>query len=60
MEGLTLDVLIGQFGAPGLFIGYLIWRELRNDKANAARTEADKSLAVALNSLAEKIKEMVR
>ncbi|KPF76719.1 hypothetical protein IP68_02145 [Blastomonas sp. AAP25] len=54
--------LFGQFGFPGLLIGYLIWRDknqtekaaelerLRSEE-NKLRTEADKALATALAGL---------
>lgn len=60
MDGLTMDLLVRTFGAPGIFIGYMIWREMRRDKADTARTSADVQLAVALSALTEKIKDLAK
>jgi hypothetical protein len=43
--------LAGQFGANGLFIGYLVWKDLRTDKIAEKRIEADKQLASSLSLL---------
>lgn len=59
MDAAELLKLAGQFGSLGLFIGYLIWREMRTEKTarereeratelGEKRIEADKGLATAL------------
>lgn len=58
MSGLTIEMLVNNFGPMGVFIGYLIWREVRRDKADAARSQADVSLAVSLAALNETVKEL--
>ena len=69
MDAGALLQLAGQFGPLGLFVGYLIWRELRTEKAarerEAAaaelaekRIEADKGLATALALLRATIEGM--
>ena len=40
--------LAGQFGQAGLFIGYLIWRDLRAERLAEKRVEADVDLAKQL------------
>jgi hypothetical protein len=62
VSGLDVASLATQFGPTGLIIGYLIWEKTRLDskwrnheeqrlKQDAARTEADKGLALALQAL---------
>jgi F0F1-type ATP synthase membrane subunit b/b' len=48
--------LAGQFGVMGLFVGYLIWKDLRADKIARERLEADKALATALALLEATVK----
>lgn len=48
MGASELAVLAGQFGPLGLFIGYLMWREIRNEKLSRDRIESDKALATSL------------
>jgi hypothetical protein len=50
--------LAGQFGPMGLFVGYLIWRELRNEKLSRDRIETDKSIATAMALLTAAINGM--
>ena len=50
--------LAGQFGPLGLFIGYLMWREIRNEKLSRERIETDKLVASAMAILAAKIDGM--
>jgi hypothetical protein len=40
----------------GLFVGYLIWKDLRADKIARERLEADKALATALALLEATVK----
>lgn len=60
--------LAGQFGPMGLLVAYVIWDKSRLDakwrehedkrlKADEARTEADKGLALALQALTLAIKK---
>lgn len=53
--GDILPLLAGS-GPTGLIIGYLIWRELRQDKLSEKRIEADEKLAVSLALLTAAIK----
>ena len=57
-----LITAFGQFGAMGLLVWFLMWRDARNDdrrvkmdqeriEAQKERTEADKALAAALSAL---------
>jgi hypothetical protein len=50
--------LAGQFGPMGLFVGYLIWRELRNEKLSRDRIETDKAIATAMALLTAAINGM--
>lgn len=43
--------LFGQFGVNGLFVGYLIWRDIRSEKMAQCRIETDKLIASSLASL---------
>lgn len=63
--------LATQFGAPGLLIGFMVWRELltRSDRkaereedmaVRKDRAEADKSLAASLSALVVTIQSMGR
>jgi len=56
MDGAALLELAGQFGVMGLFVGYMIWRELRGEKLARERIEADKALATSLALLEAAIK----
>ena len=48
MSAADLLELIGQFGPMGLMVGYLIWRETRNERLARDQVAATKELAVAL------------
>jgi hypothetical protein len=56
--------LAGQFGPMGLFVAYLVWRELRTDAKNLtynqARLECDKALASSLGALTAVIQRLDR
>lgn len=63
--------LATQFGAPGLLIGFMVWRELltRSDRKSERdedmairrdRIEADKSMAAALSALTVTIQNQER
>jgi hypothetical protein len=56
--------ILSNFGPNGLFIGYLIWRELRTDGKNMtynqARLECDKTLASSLGALTAVIQRLDR
>lgn len=56
--------LAGQYGANGLFVAYLVWRELRNENKNMAynqaRLECDKALASSLGALTAVIQRLDR
>lgn len=53
-----------QFGPNGLFVAYLVWRELRTDAKNLsynhARLECDKTLASSLGALTAVIQRLDR
>lgn len=40
--------LAGQFGPMGLMVAYLIWKDLRAERIEEKRVEADKELASSL------------
>jgi hypothetical protein len=56
--------LAGQFGPMGLFVAYLVWRELRTAATslayNQARLECDKALANSLGALTAVIQRLDR
>jgi len=63
--------LAAQFGAPGLLIGFMVWRELltRSDRKSERdedmairrdRIEADKSMSAALSALTVTIQNQER
>lgn len=63
-ETSIISALATQFGAPGLLIGFMVWRELlhRSDRkaeldVTRDRIEADKSMASALSALTVTIQE---
>lgn len=58
MSASELLGLASQFGPMGLFVGYLIWRELRNEKLSRDRIETDKSIATAMALLTAAINGM--
>ena len=51
MEASILSQIITGFGPAGSFVGYLIWQQMRRDKIDQDRIEADKQLAAALATL---------
>ena len=57
-------IFAGQFGPMGLFVGYLIWREQRNDSKimtyNQSRLECDRALANSLGALTAVIQRLDR
>lgn len=55
MSAADFVTLAGQFGPLGLFIGYLMWREIRNEKLSRDRIETDKLVASTMALLAAKI-----
>lgn len=48
--------LAGQFGAPGMLIGFMIWDRIQQNKLAEKRIESDKALAVAMTLLSERVK----
>lgn len=63
--------LATQFGAPGLLVGFMVWRELlhRSDRKaerdedmliRKERAEADKALASSLSALTVTVQNMER
>lgn len=58
MSASDLVTLAGQFGPLGLFIGYLMWREIRNEKLARERIETDKLVASTMACLAAKVDGM--
>jgi predicted acylesterase/phospholipase RssA len=51
MEQSIILEIIAKFGSAGAFVGYLIWQQMRRDKIDQERIEADKELAGALAAL---------
>lgn len=51
-----IATLAGQFGAPGLLIGFMIWDRVQQNRLTEKRIEADKALAVSMTIIAERIK----
>lgn len=54
----TPDILtmVSQLGFTGLFAAYIMWRDIRRDKIDRERIEADKALATSLALLDQTIK----
>jgi hypothetical protein len=56
--------IFSNFGPNGLFVAYLVWRELRTDTKNMvynqARLECDKALASSLGALTAVIQRLDR
>jgi hypothetical protein len=59
-----LLTLAAQFGPMGLFVAYLVWRELRSEGKrmayDQARLEADRALASSLGALKAVIERLDR
>jgi len=57
-----LITMLGQFGAPGLMIAYLVWREkevaAQRREADVARSAADIELAKSLAALTVTIQHL--
>lgn len=60
MGASELVTLATNFGGMGLLFGYVVWRDLRRDKLDQARIDADKSLATALALLEAAVKAALR
>lgn len=71
METSIIAQLAGQFGAPGLLIGYMVWDRMlrrKDDLSQRAvdaeiekdRIESDKSLAAALATLTTIVQQLER
>lgn len=56
MPDAALIQVFAQSGSMGLLVFYLMWREVRREKLDRERIEADKALAVALTLLEASIK----
>ena len=52
-----LITLLGQFGAPGLMVAYLIWDKKGSRQVEVARADADKALAASLAALTVTIQQ---
>jgi hypothetical protein len=51
MEASIISQVITGFGPTGAFVGYLIWQQMRRDKIDSERIDADRALATALATL---------
>ena len=60
MTATDLLPLASQFGPMGLFVGYLIWRELRTEKLSRDRIDTDKALAASMALLTAAIEGLKR
>jgi hypothetical protein len=48
--------LAGDFGPMGLFVGYLVWAQMRREKLDKDRIDADKALATSLALLEQAVR----
>jgi hypothetical protein len=60
MEESIVREAVGQFGAAGLFIAYLVWEKLRTSTIEEKRISAQERLAESLGALAELIRGLTK